>query len=104
MEKKTRKFWEWIKNKYIIVCIIFLIWMIFFDMNSLLVHQKLNSDLSEVNEKIDLYTQKYKEDSVQYFRLKTSSQEREKFARERYYMKKNDEDIFIIVHKKDSLQ
>ncbi len=101
--------WSWFKNNlvtmtYVILLIAFLIWMLFFDMNSYLVHRKLNKELDNINHKVDYYSKKFKEDSIQYNQLKYSREEREKYARENYFMKKKDEDIFIIVHKKDSVQ
>ena len=44
MKDLTLKF---LKNSYVIIIIIFVIWMIFFDSNSILVHNELNNDINE---------------------------------------------------------
>ncbi len=100
----SSKGWYRYLNKYVIVLAIFIIWMLFFDMNSVLVHKKLNEDLSEVNYKIDHYSDKFIKDSIQYFHLKNSREARETYAREHYFMKKKNEDIFIVVDKNDTIQ
>lgn len=99
----SKKFFKTIANKYIIVFLVFAIWMIFFDTNSILVHKKLDDEISEINHKIGYYQEKYQKDSIEYYQLRSSREAREKYARENYFMRKKDEDIFIIVHKNDSL-
>ncbi len=96
--------WKFIKNKYVIIIAIFVVWMFFFDMNSILAHKKISDELSETHHKIKYYSEKFIQDSIAYNKLKHNRKEREKYARENYYMKKKNEDIFIIVHQKDTIQ
>lgn len=100
----TNNFISWLKNKYTLILVAFVIWMIFFDTNSIFVHRKLDHEISEVNHKIKYYREKYQKDSIAYSQLKNSKEAREKYARENYFMKKRNEDIFIVVHKNDSIR
>jgi cell division protein FtsB len=69
--------------------------MIFFDTNSWITHQKLNHEISEIESNIDYYKSEIEKDKKT---LKTlnDSVEIEKFARETYFMKRENEDVFII--------
>ena len=99
----SNSFKQWIWNKYALIIVLFLVWMFFFDMNSFLVHHKLNKEINEIEHKISHFSEKLKQDSVQYYTLKNSKNAREKYARENYFMKKKNEDIFIVVHQSDSI-
>ena len=98
MNWKTLKQKTWFKilmNRYGFVLLIFLVWMIFFDTNSWITHQKLNHEISEIESNIDYYKSEIEKDKTT---LKTlnDSVEIEKFARETYFMKRENEDVFII--------
>ena len=95
---KNKPWFKLITNRYILVLLIFCIWMLFFDTNSWLNHQKLNKELSEIESNINYYKTEIKKDSAIISTLKDST-EIEKFAREHYYMKRENEDVYIIKHK-----
>jgi cell division protein FtsB len=86
-----------LRNKYILTGTVFFIWLLFFDQNSLLERRKFSSELNELNEEKKYYIEKIGEDSKRLKELKTDNNNLEKFAREQYLMKKENEDIFIIV-------
>ena len=69
--------------------------MIFFDSNSILVHYELNTDISELNKQKDYYKTEIKKDNTELNQIKTDSG-LEKYAREKLFMKKENEEIFII--------
>ena len=69
--------------------------MIFFDSNSILVHNELNTDISELNKQKDYYNNEIKKDNTELNQIKTDSG-LEKYAREKLFMKKENEEIFII--------
>ena len=99
----AQKSWfKFITNRYILVLLIFFIWMMFFDANSWVNHRKLNKELSEIDNNIKYYKTEIKKDSSIISTLKDST-EIEKFARENYYMKRENEDVYIIKHQ-DSLK
>jgi|UniRef100_UPI004047FCB3 cell division protein DivIC len=82
-------------NKYLLILTAFVVWMLFFDENSYLVHREFNKEINELEEAINFYKLKIKEDQLIIQDLQDSLQ-LEKFAREQYLMKKKNEDIFII--------
>jgi len=80
-------------NKYLVATMAFVVWMVFFDQNKLTNQLQLSQEINEL-ERNEAY---YKEqiEVVQEARKELNSN-LEKFAREKYYFKKNDEDVFII--------
>ena len=80
-------------NKYLIAVLIFLIWMIFFDTNSVTSQYSLKksvNDLEREKETFENNIVQIKEDK------KDIEENKEKFAREKYFMHKENEDVFII--------
>lgn len=88
---------KYIINKYTISIVAFLVWMIFFDSNSFLTIRDLNQEISHYEKKLGYYQTEYQQNSEFYKRLINNKEEKEKFARENYFMKKSDEEIFILV-------
>ena len=87
---------SWIKNKYLIAGVAFIIWIFFFDpkdipssVNRIETYKKLQQTELNLNKKI---TETRKDLDL----LKTNPQTIEKYARENYMMKKDNEDLFII--------
>ena len=92
MKDLTLKF---LKNSYVIIIIIFVIWMIFFDSNSILVHNELNNDINDLNNQKEYYKNEIGRDNIELNQIKTDSG-LEKYAREKLFMKRENEEIFII--------
>ena len=92
MKDLTLKF---LKNSYVIIIIIFVIWMIFFDSNSILVHNELNNDINDLNNQKEYYKNEIARDNIELNQIKTDSG-LEKYAREKLFMKRDNEEIFII--------
>jgi cell division protein FtsB len=76
--------------------------MVFLDTNSWLMHHELNQDRQELKDNRAYFLKEIQNDKRTLERLKDST-EIEKFARENYYMKRPNEEIFIIEYK-DSLK
>src|SRR5210317_2230919 len=91
-EKSTVKFFS---NKYVIILLTFAIWMLFFDENSLLNHLEFNKEIDQLNNEKEYYEAEIKSDKELIEKL-NDEKELEKFARENYKMKKENEDIYII--------
>lgn len=83
-------------NKYFLVGAAFLIWMLYFDQNSIWRHIQINKELEVLHEEENYYQKKIESEGAQLFRLKKDPKEVEKIAREKYLMKKKNEDIFLI--------
>ncbi len=90
------------KNLYILIFAVFLIWMLFFDANSYLIHRELNSDMDDLNDEKEYYLKEIEKDKKAIKALSTE-EGIEKIAREKYYMKKENEDIYIIEYE-DSIK
>ena len=83
------------KNIYLIVLIVFVVWMLFFDAHSWLFHHELNSDIEELEYQKDHYRNEMAKDE-EFIKELTTEEGIERIARETYYMKKPNEDIYII--------
>lgn len=90
-------------NKYVIVSLFFVTWILFLDNYSYLDHRVLNKEIDELEDNKTYYQEEIKKDKDQIKRLKNPAQI-EKYAREKYYMKKDSEDIYIIEFEGDTLE
>lgn len=86
---------KYFKNIFILVFVVFAIWMLFIDSNSLLIHRELNEDISDLENEKEYYRKEIEKDKKAIKELSTDVGV-EKLAREKYYMKKENEDIYII--------
>ena len=86
-----------LKDKYIIITLAFLIWISFFDSHNLISQFRLSGTLQDVKDEKQFYLDEIKRDSTETMELTTDKENLEKFAREKYLMKKDDEDIFLII-------
>jgi len=84
-----------ITNKFFIVLSFFIIWMIFFDENSLLNHNEFDQEIDKLDSEKEYYKSEIYKDSSLIKKLE-NKKELEKFARERYHMKKENEEIYLI--------
>ena len=85
-----------LKNKYILTLLIFGIWMIFFDQNSYLSQRKINKELNQLEARKKVYINQNELLKVQRENLLGSFDNLEKLAREKYLMKRDDEDVYLV--------
>jgi len=95
-----KKYFNLLKNKYLIASILFLTWIVFFDENSFVSHAENKRRLRELNKQKEYYQERIAEDKQKIEDLNAGKNELEKFAREQYLMSKPDEDVYIIVEEK----
>jgi cell division protein DivIC len=88
-------FLKFLVNRYILILIVFGIWMLFFDNYSYLEHRILDKEINEIEDNINYYRSEIKKDSTSIKHLKNDNRV-EKYAREKYFMKRENEDIYII--------
>ncbi len=86
-----------LKSKYLLSLSLFVIWILFFDQNNLVDRYKLVREVHQLQKDKNYYIQRIAADSTRLKELMTNSKNLEKFAREQYLMKKDNEDIFVIV-------
>ena len=96
---KNSKFFKIVSNLYILISVIFFIWIFFIDSNSILVNIKLNKEISELKERKDILENQIQMDKKIISNLQNPDS-LEKYAREKLYMKKENEEIFIIEFEK----
>jgi cell division protein DivIC len=87
---------SWVKNKYFIAVVAFAVWMLFFDKNDIFSQYERLSHAKELNKNEAHQSQLITETHKELGFLKNSAQTIEKYARENYMMKKDNEDLFII--------
>lgn len=89
---------QWFKigtNIYVLVSAFFIIWMLFFDTNSFRILWSLESKIEDLERQKEELVRQIQDDR-KFIEKLSDSIELEKFGRENYYLKKADEDIFII--------
>ncbi len=85
-----------LKNKYIIAALLFVLWMLFFDEKDWSSIEARKEKLEELQKSEKSLTLQIAETRKELELLKTSAHTIEQFAREKYYMKKDNEDVFIV--------
>ncbi|MDR9457471.1 MAG: septum formation initiator family protein [Salegentibacter sp.] len=94
-ELRKKPWFRFLGNKYVLLSLIFAGWMIFLDSNSWFIHNELNQELNELEDNKNYYRNEIDKDKAVIEKLQDSV-ELEKFARQKYFMKRADEDIYII--------
>ena len=85
-----------LKNKYIIASLLFIMWMMFFDPKDISIITGRISKLNDLQKSEKHLVKQISDTRRELSLLKTSAQTIEKYAREKYYMKKDNEDLFIV--------
>ena len=84
-------------NFYIIIGVVFLVWLTFFDSNDLYTQLKQTAKLKGLEDEKEFYVEKIADVKADREELLSNDELLEKFARENYLMKKPTEDIYVIV-------
>lgn len=84
-------------NKYLIVFIGFVVWILLFDENNLVKHRQNLVELEQLQAQVEFYKQKIEADKQKLYELQTNDENLEKFAREQFLMKRANEDVFVII-------
>lgn len=95
--KILKKIGSFFINKYFLTTLAFVVWLLFFDSNSLLERNKLQERLDQLNMEKRFYLDEIKRDSLLTKQLMSDSAQLEKFARERYLMKREGEDVYLVI-------
>lgn len=86
-------------NKYLLTSVAFVVWMTFFDQNDWMTQRNTRKELDEIQESIRLMTAETDAMEKDLLLLKNDAGRLEQFAREKYRMKKDNEDLYIIERK-----
>ena len=90
-----------LRNKYLILFLFFILWVIFIDDYYLIKQSKIKNTVDDLKSQKEFYIAEIKSDSTELYMLQNDPAEQEKFAREKFLMKKESEDIFIMREKKN---
>jgi len=88
-------------NFYIIIGIVFLVWLTFFDSNDLYTQLKQTAKLKGLEDEKEFYVEKIAEVKADREELLSNDELLEKFARKNYLMKKPAEDIYVVVENEE---
>ncbi len=86
------------RNKYFIALLLFFAWMIFPDRHDVVTQWRLQRTVNKLEKEKEFYKEKIQEEELRRSELESNP---EKIAREKYFMKKDNEDVFIIEKKNE---
>ncbi|MDO6389429.1 septum formation initiator family protein [Pontibacter sp. BT731] len=92
---------KFVRSFYFITGMLFLVWMLFFDSNDFITQYRMSRELSNKEKDKEYYLEKMAEVQQDREELMGNPELLEKFAREKYLMKRPGEDVFIVVPKKE---
>jgi cell division protein DivIC len=84
-----------LKNKYVLTIIGFAVWMLFVDRNDFITQISRFKKLTELKSSSTYYDQKIETAKTELEKRKNDPSAYERLARENYYMKRDNEDIFL---------
>ncbi|WP_339868715.1 septum formation initiator family protein [uncultured Algoriphagus sp.] len=93
------KYLKYTKSFYFLGLVFFIAWMIFIDSNNVVNQVKLSSKLGQLEDQKEFYLERKEKIKAEREELMSNPELLEKFAREKYLMKKNTEDLYVIVKK-----
>tara|TARA_R110000868_G_scaffold21614_12_gene89585 strand:- start:3964 stop:4296 length:333 start_codon:yes stop_codon:yes gene_type:complete len=99
---RKKKWFGLVTNMYVLVLTVFVVWMVFFDTNSLLIHWELKKQINNLEKQKEFLHEEIANDKKIIEKL-SDPEELEKFAREQYYLKRKNEEIYLIEYE-DSLK
>ena len=95
-----KKIFLLLKNKYLITTIVLTVWVGFFDKNDIRTQLDFKKEVKRLTGERNYYASEIKSITTDLRELSTNPKTLEKFAREKYYMKRDNEEIFVLVEKK----
>ena len=91
-----KKLWKVVSNKFLVTGIAFDAWMVFFDQNNWTAQKERNNALKDTERNIAYLNEEIADMEKEYLELTTNPERLEQYAREKYKMKKDNEDIYIV--------
>jgi len=96
LQNAVNRFFHIRGMKYILVVIVSIVYIGFIDDDSVWQHLRNKQRINELQSEIKMFTDQYNHDQSQIHMLDSDPKAIEKIARERYFMKADDEDIFVL--------
>jgi cell division protein FtsB len=88
-----------LKNKYFLVIVGLVIWLLYFDRNDVFTQKELIDKCNKLKTERDYYIAEIEKSKHEIYELQNNMKSLETFAREKYLMKKDNEDVFVFVQK-----
>ena len=92
-----KRLFELLRKKYFIAVVAFAVWMLFFDKNDMLSQFEYRTEVKKLQEEKDFYLKETVDVKKDLSEIDSNLNTAEKFAREKYFMKKDNEDVFVVV-------
>lgn len=86
----------WLFNKYLLAFVVFTAWMLFFDRNDMVTQMERRNELRDLQQSKQYYTEQISREEKFANDLKNNPAAIEKYAREKYKMKRDNEDVYLI--------
>ena len=90
-----KKVFSFITNKFLLTAVAFLAWMVYFDQNDWMAQQSRKKELNDLNDNIAYLHTEIAQMEKELEGMSKDPRVLEKYAREQYRMKKDDEDIYV---------
>lgn len=87
---------SFLRNKFLVATAAFVVWILFFDKNDLFAQLERRHELHELDKSKDYFTEQIEQERRFSEELKNNPATIEKFAREKYFMKRDGEDLFLV--------
>lgn len=97
--KTFKKVLKVVKNKYLLTIVGLAVWLTFFDRNDIFTQYSLRQDVKKLEKERNYYVAEISSNKKNIEELQTNQKSLEQFARETYLMKKDNEEVFVIVKK-----
>ena len=94
--RKTYKILSYLKNKYIIAVLVFLVLILFYDRNDIFVQIDRAREVNSLHQSKEFYQQEIEKTKKELNALESSQSAVERYAREHFFMKKDHEEVFIV--------
>ncbi|NVK04005.1 MAG: septum formation initiator family protein [Flavobacteriia bacterium] len=93
---RNSKWFKIVSNRYVLATFFFAIWMLFLDRHNLGLHIELSQQIEEYEEARSYYQEELERNTRELEELESDPAKLEKFAREKYWMHKEGEEVFLI--------
>jgi len=93
---------SWLRSKFFISFAAFTVWMLFFDERDVFTMNHHRQELRELQQSKKYYSDQINKEETELERLKNDPATLEKYAREKYYMKRDNEDLFLVPENQDN--
>lgn len=99
-----KKILPYLKNKYVLTFLCALTWIGFFDRNDIITTWSYHNKLEKLRKEKNYYENEIKRYNADLNNLMSNPANMEKYGREKYFMKKDNEDVFVIIEEKGTVK